>query len=78
MILHGVEQEGQALRLRVLKQATSEGEAGKWVIPVFGFKNKSLFFRELGRRPSQEFKRLDQGPKYWDHSIVWDSRKVDY
>lgn len=42
VILHGVEQEGQALRLRVLKQATSEGEAGKWVIPVFGFKNKSV------------------------------------
>lgn len=40
VILHGLEKEGQALCLRVLKQAKSDGEAGKWAIHVFKFKNK--------------------------------------
>lgn len=32
---------------------------------------------KLRRGSSQEFKRLDQGPRYWVTSIKWDGRGAD-
>lgn len=48
------------------------------MIYVFMFKSKISILQKLGRRPSQGFKKLDRGPRYWDTSIKCNSRRADW